>query len=88
LIRAIGGKVLGQQVWRDPPFMLAVCCLLETAFLMRFEIVFAHQAGDAVAADADAIFLKVMPDARRAIGFSTFSGQVQSSPFLSSISHH
>ncbi len=50
--------------------MLAVCCLLEAAFLMRFEIIFPHQTGYAVAADADAIFLKVMPDTRRAIGFS------------------
>jgi len=45
--------------------MLAVCCLLEAAFLMRFEIIFPHQTGYAVAAGADAIFLKVMPDTRR-----------------------
>jgi hypothetical protein len=38
---------------------------------MRLEIVLAHQTGDAIAADSDVIFFKVMPNTRRAIGFST-----------------
>jgi hypothetical protein len=71
LIGRRSGKVLGQQICGDPPFVLAVRGFLEAAFLMCLEIVLAHQTGDAIAADSDVILFEIMPNPRRAIGFTT-----------------
>src|SRR3984893_17758132 len=71
LIGRRSGKVLGQQICGDPPFVLAVRGFLEAAFLMCLEIVLAHQTGDAIAADSDVILFKIMPNPRRAIGSTT-----------------